>query len=87
MSTIRLEEGPPPHCPECFGSDIDSLGVCDCGACLGCHDARKRGYPEATVCSRHATEPDLSDFYGSSTPQTDRERHEVALREKRAVGR
>lgn len=51
---IRFAEGSPPVCPECYGTDLDSLGVCtDCEICLACFKAEKRGYPEATLCGYH----------------------------------
>lgn len=54
MTLIRFEEGSPPVCPECYSSDLDSLGVCaDCGTCLACFRAEKRGYPEAMLCGYH----------------------------------
>lgn len=80
---IRFEElQQQSRCPSCNDETLNAENVCDeCGQCADCFAAERRGYPHATVCERHseaAYDRQLSDFYGSSPPVTDREKYVAA---------
>lgn len=71
------------YCAICEGD------VCKHGLCLdrgtpwsdGCPGSLGKDGYDCQNCAEAAYDLWLSDFYGGSTPQTDRERQEVAYRE------